>query len=102
MTLSELSVMSKPAILIPSPNVTDNHQYKNAKVVADRGGAFLVCESENMSNEIVDCLEKLRDDKALREKMGERMSSLARHDAGEAIYSEMLKLVTASGKIKKR
>lgn len=102
MTLSELAVMSKPAILVPSPNVTDNHQYKNAKVVADRGGAFLVCESETMSDEIIACLDKLRGDKALRDKMGEQISTLARHDAGEAIYNEMVKLVTVNEKIKRR
>ena len=94
MTLSELAVMKKPAILIPSPNVTDNHQYKNAKVVADRGGAFLVCESDSMSNEIVACLEKLYSDPELREQMGKQMTALARHDAGEAIYEEMLRLIS--------
>ena len=102
MTLSELAIMGKPAILIPSPNVTDNHQYKNAKVVADRGGAFLVCEGENINREIVDCLEKLYGDKALREKMSENISAMARHDAGDAIYNEMVRLITVNEKIKKR
>jgi UDP:flavonoid glycosyltransferase YjiC (YdhE family) len=37
MTISELALMGKAAILIPSPNVTDNHQYLNAKVLADAG-----------------------------------------------------------------
>ena len=46
MTLTELASMGKAAILIPSPNVTDNHQYKNAKVLSDAGAAKLIQESE--------------------------------------------------------
>lgn len=102
MTLSELSVMEKPAVLIPSPNVTDDHQYKNAKVAADRGGAYLVRESENMSEEIITCLKKLSGDSELRRSMGRKMGTLAKLDAGDAIYNEIVRLVTVNGKIKKR
>jgi len=46
MTLTELAVLGKPSILIPSPNVTENHQYFNAKTYADAGAAVLVEETE--------------------------------------------------------
>ena len=46
MTLTELAVLGKPSILIPSPNVTENHQYYNAKTYADAGAAVLIEESE--------------------------------------------------------
>ena len=42
MTLTEIARMKKPAIVIPSPNVVENHQYKNAKVLADAGAAILL------------------------------------------------------------
>ena len=45
-TLAELSCLGKPAILIPSPNVTDNHQYKNALVYAESGAAVLIEEKD--------------------------------------------------------
>ncbi len=93
MTLSELSLMGKPSILIPSPNVTDDHQYKNAKVVSDRGGAFLVRESEGMADEVCRAVEALRSDRKLRAQMSEAVGSLSRPDAGGLIYKEILKLL---------
>lgn len=46
MTLTELAVLGKPSILIPSPNVTENHQFFNAKTYSDAGAAILVEEKE--------------------------------------------------------
>ncbi len=46
MTLAELAVLSKPSILIPSPNVTENHQFYNAKTYSDAGAAVLLEETE--------------------------------------------------------
>lgn len=45
-TLAELTAMAKPAILVPSPNVTNNHQEKNARVLENAGGAEILLESE--------------------------------------------------------
>ena len=45
-TLNEIGASGTPAIFIPSPNVTANHQEKNARVLSDKGGAVLVLESE--------------------------------------------------------
>ena len=101
MTLAELAMIGKPAILIPSPNVTDNHQYKNAKVVADKGGAFLVEESETMGSAVVGALEDFYSNSSKREKMSEAMKSFARPDAGKNIYNEIIKLIARKSKIKK-
>ena len=92
MTLSELAMMGKPAILIPSPNVTDDHQYKNAKVVADRGGAFLVKEEEGMGEAALRYVELLFADKGLQEQISGAVSALARPGAGKRIFEEILKL----------
>jgi len=93
MTLSELSVMGKAAVLIPSPNVTDNHQYKNAKVIADGGGAFLVEEGDEMEKDVQNAIERLYGDKTLCKNMGAAMYSFARPEAGKTIYSEIIRLI---------
>lgn len=52
MTLTELAALGKPSILIPSPNVTENHQFFNAKTYSDAGAAVLLEESE-LSGEVL-------------------------------------------------
>ena len=99
MTLAELAMIGKPAILIPSPNVTDNHQYKNAKVVSDGGGAFLVEEGKDMFEKVISALEDIYADSSLAEKMGKAMNSFARPEAGKNIYSEINKLILMKTKI---
>ena len=94
MTLAELAMIGKPAILIPSPNVTDNHQYKNAKVIADKGGAYLIEEGENAESELLKAVEELYSDKEVGERMSEAMRSFARPDAGKSIYREIKKLIS--------
>ena len=46
LTVSEIALLNKPAVFIPSPNVTDNHQFKNAKVLADKDACILIEENE--------------------------------------------------------
>lgn len=91
-TLAELAVLHKPAILIPSPNVTNNHQYKNALVVAKAGGAVLIEEkdltSERLSNEIISILT----DKERLSKMSSAMADLAVYDTSERIFEVIKKL----------
>jgi len=99
MTLSELSATEKPSILIPSPNVVENHQYKNALEFEKVGAAVLFEEKELESKSVVSALEKLYSDAALRKKMGEAAKGLANRDAGIKIYEEISKLVK-SKKIK--
>lgn len=91
MTISELALGAKAAILVPSPYVAANHQYINAKALADEGAAVLVEESEidRLSDEIV----RLLDDSAARARMQERITAFAKPDANDIIYNEILKLV---------
>ena len=101
MTLAELAMIGKPAILIPSPNVTDNHQYKNAKVVADKGGAFLIEENADMGSAVVKAIEEIYADRERREEMSRAMRSFARPDAGKNIYNEIVNLISRKSKMKK-
>lgn len=99
MTIAELAMIGKPAILIPSPNVTDDHQYKNAKVIEDGGGAILVREDADMLENVADALERLYADKSICESMSCAMAGFARPDAGKNIYGEIVKLLDRKSKI---
>lgn len=92
-TLAELAILGKPAILIPSPNVTNNHQYKNAKVVSDAGGAVLIEEKDLDPKVLSDCIEELIFDRDRLDKMSKCMRSLAITDSEDKIYSEISSLL---------
>ena len=65
LSVAETTVCGKAAILIPSPNVTGNHQYYNAKAVADRGGALLIEEKDLRIPEVVEEVLRLRNNPQL-------------------------------------
>ena len=93
MTISELALLKKPSILIPSPNVTDNHQYKNAKVLADAGAAVMI-EEKNLENVFLsDAVEKLLGNRSERREMAEKFGKFAIKNADFLIYNEIKKLV---------
>ena len=102
MTLTELAMLGKPAILIPSPNVTDNHQYKNAKALADKGAAVLIEEKELSAERIAAEIEKLYCNRELREKMSSAVAEFANPQVNEQIYGEISRLVTNNSKIKRK
>lgn len=85
LTVSEITAAGKASVMIPSPNVTGNHQYFNAKVVADRGGSELIEEKNLSDGQVADLLEKLEGESALLESMAKASSSLGRMDASEVI-----------------
>jgi UDP-N-acetylglucosamine--N-acetylmuramyl-(pentapeptide) pyrophosphoryl-undecaprenol N-acetylglucosamine transferase len=92
MSVSELALSAKAAILVPSPHVVDNHQYKNAKAVEDAGGC--VCVQENEIDRLCDEVIRLAGSAQLRKTIGENMQKkFATPDANEQIYSEIMKLI---------
>lgn len=95
MTISELATLSKPAILIPSPNVTDNHQYKNAKVLEDAGAAFLIQESELSSGILTEKVAQILSDSALRDSLSRNFSDFAISDSNKIIYNDIKALVNS-------
>ena len=92
-TLSELTATGKPAILVPSPNVTANHQFKNAKVLADRGGALLIEEKDCTGEKLYQAVRGLLDDGAGRDRMRQAQLSLAAPTAAEDIYQALMELM---------
>ena len=94
MTVSELAMSKKAAIFIPSPNVTNNHQYKNAKVLCDAEAAEMLEESALDSGALVGMVSKLLSPQSdeRRAAMGEAISAFAVRDANKRIYKEVKRL----------
>ncbi|MBQ3792058.1 MAG: undecaprenyldiphospho-muramoylpentapeptide beta-N-acetylglucosaminyltransferase [Clostridia bacterium] len=94
MTVSEIALMKKPSIFIPSPNVTNNHQFKNAKVLKDAGAAELV-EEKDLPGELISLVEELlgENGEEKRREMSEKVVRFAVPDANERIYEDLKKLL---------
>ena len=84
-TLNEIGASGTPCILIPSPNVTNDHQTKNAKVLADRGGAVLLPEGENMGKKLYDTVTELLSDHERRSHMSAALRQMVVLDSAERI-----------------
>ena len=97
MTLSELSLLQKAAILVPSPYVADNHQFKNADLLSKAGAAVLVEESNLPSGELLQQVAALLPDEARRAKMEEAIANFADPDANQKIWGRVVAL-TSCGK----
>jgi UDP-N-acetylglucosamine--N-acetylmuramyl-(pentapeptide) pyrophosphoryl-undecaprenol N-acetylglucosamine transferase len=95
MTISELALLQKPAILIPSPNVTDNHQYKNAKVLADAEAAVLLEETDLAEGRLTETVSALLSDREKRRIMAENFGTFAKKNANNLIYNELKTLVNS-------
>ncbi len=85
LTVSEITASGRASIMIPSPNVTDNHQFFNAKVVADRGGAVLIEEKDLKEGQIVQIIENLIADRDQLVRMEKASAALGRTDAAQII-----------------
>lgn len=92
MTLSELAYEGKAAVLIPSPNVTDNHQYKNAMALAEAGAAMVFEESKVSEREFADSVASLLDDGEKRKIMSRAIKKFAVTDSKKLIYRELVKI----------
>jgi len=86
LTVSEIAVSGKPAILIPSPIVTGDHQLFNANVLGKRGGAVVIEEKNLTDAGLLLEIEELMSDKKRLEEMGQRSRDAATGDATEIIW----------------
>lgn len=92
MTLAELAVLGKAAVLIPSPNVTDNHQYKNAHELEAAGAAVLIEEKDLTDGKLADAVDTLLYNESAA-KVRENVKKFACPDAEKHIYDEICRLV---------
>jgi UDP-N-acetylglucosamine--N-acetylmuramyl-(pentapeptide) pyrophosphoryl-undecaprenol N-acetylglucosamine transferase len=92
LSVSELSLVGKPVIFIPSPNVVEDHQTKNAMAYVNQQAAMLLKDSEAVG-QLKNKIEALMQDGNLVEALGKNIKKLAKPDAANAIVGELEKLV---------
>ena len=92
-TLAELTYLGKPAILVPSPYVTNNHQEKNARVLEHAGGAKVLLEPELTGADLLSVIRSLLADPAALEGMAKAMQSCGVPDATERIAAIVLEMI---------
>ena len=91
-TISELTALGVPALMVPSPYVTNNHQEKNARVLENAGGAAVLLEKDCSGQALFQAACGILHDGARRASMERAMSALGIRDATERIYQTVLEI----------
>ena len=91
-TCNEVAVVGVPSILIPSPNVTDNHQEKNARVLSEQGAAELLLEKDCTAEAMYALVKKLLEDETARNNMQNKLQAMAVKDSAQRICDILLEL----------
>lgn len=91
-TISELCLVGKPVVLVPSPNVAEDHQTKNAQALVDKQAAVLVRDHE-IGEKLMSEIASLAADEARMTALSENIRKLARPEATRRIVDEVLKLI---------
>lgn len=92
-TLSEISSLNVPSILIPSPYVTENHQYKNAMDLVSRDAALILEEKDLEGDVLLRMVEKILNDDLYKNKLKRNLKSFEVKNSATMIYEEIIKLV---------
>jgi UDP-N-acetylglucosamine--N-acetylmuramyl-(pentapeptide) pyrophosphoryl-undecaprenol N-acetylglucosamine transferase len=91
-TLSELAVVEKAAILVPSPNVAEDHQTKNAEALVQKGAALMIAERD-LETDLESCLLDLLRNEEKRKELSKAISEMAMPNATKAIVDEIEKWI---------
>jgi UDP-N-acetylglucosamine--N-acetylmuramyl-(pentapeptide) pyrophosphoryl-undecaprenol N-acetylglucosamine transferase len=91
-SVSELSIVGKPVLFIPSPNVAEDHQTKNAKSIVDKKGALMIKESE-LDENFSSVFSDLVANENLQKQLSENIKKLAKVNATNDIVDEIVKLI---------
>ena len=94
LTLTELAVLKKPAILIPSPYVAENHQYKNAAVLEKQNAALIIEEKDLTAEILADKISELTADPVKLSEMSKNINRFASYDTLDKIYKTVTGLKT--------
>ena len=92
-TISELAAAGRASILIPSPNVAENHQYYNALELANAGAAVLIEEKDLTSKLLIEKVDELTSDRATLRNMGIRAKACAHLNSLDKIYVYLMRLM---------
>ena len=91
-SISELCLLGKPSILVPSPNVAEDHQTHNAMALVKKEAAVLVRDAEASEKLLPTALQLLQDEKQLQ-KLHTNILQLAQKDSAKRIAEEVMKLI---------
>lgn len=91
-SVSELCIVGKPVIFIPSPNVAEDHQTKNAQAIVDRDGAIMIKEVE-LDTQFNTVFNNLVSNEDLQKELSENIKTLAKVNATKDIVDEIVKLI---------
>ncbi|MDE7237077.1 MAG: UDP-N-acetylglucosamine--N-acetylmuramyl-(pentapeptide) pyrophosphoryl-undecaprenol N-acetylglucosamine transferase, partial [Paramuribaculum sp.] len=91
-TISELQILGKPVILIPSPNVSEDHQRHNAEALSTRGAAVMILDKDAVG-QLSDSIVSLIDNPEAREDLSAKISRMAMRDADDKIVDLIVKAV---------
>ncbi len=92
-TIAEITAIGLPAVLVPSPHVTHNHQYMNAKELEDLGACTILTEEDFSKETLVKEIDKLLNDEKAYKEMCEASKKLGVVDSATRIYEEIRKLI---------
>ena len=93
MTISEICAAGVASILIPSPNVTNNHQYKNAKLICELDAAIMIEESELTLRKLIDTVKEFETNSQKRKSLSDKIKKFYLRDSKKIIADEILKLI---------
>lgn len=91
-SISELCLLGKPAILVPSPNVAEDHQTKNALALVNKNAAIMVTDKDAEEQLVVKALETVHDT-ALLDSLSHNILGMAQRNSSERILDEILKII---------
>jgi UDP-N-acetylglucosamine--N-acetylmuramyl-(pentapeptide) pyrophosphoryl-undecaprenol N-acetylglucosamine transferase len=92
-TIAEISAAAKPAILIPLPTATDDHQRRNAEVLASAGAAEMLLEPDATGAVLAGRIKALAGDQDRRARLSARARTFARPDAAKVIADRAMELI---------
>ena len=91
-SISELCLLKKPVILVPSPNVAEDHQTKNAMALVNKDAAIMVSDKDAEQQLVTKALEVIHDDKRLAQ-LSSNIEQLAQHQSADRIVDEIVKII---------
>lgn len=93
-TLSEIQVKGKPSVLIPSPNVAENHQFHNAMSLVEKNAAVMIEEKDLTPEKLTEAIDELASDPERLKQYSENAKKMAVDDAAKRIYSVIIEVLS--------
>ena len=92
-TISEITALGIPTIFIPSPYVTNNHQYKNAKDLCDKDAAILIEEKDLNKTNFIKAIDDILNDTHKYNKIKKNVNALGIKDSSTRIYNLLKEMI---------